>query len=254
MSQTVRYFCLAANPSANDGTAVNKGGYISIGGTQALAGLPTALKNFSIQLNAVKNGFATVYAVEVARVITITPTAAVGAEYRVTLSAEKGEEYANNLPNEVQTVFTHTAPTGATATTIGDAFRTAINNHPFWGARVTAAGTTTLTLTAKAGYPVFSAAGGPLMATVVTTAGAAEKGETGANLLASGNFNSEVGLPVAGTNYGLVTFEIKTMGEAEMGNGAREQIKIYVSGAAGTPYTHGNWAQLVTQLSALAVK
>jgi hypothetical protein len=253
MSQTIKYFCLAANPSANDGTAANKGGYLSIGGTQALAGLPSAMKNFAIQLNAIKNGFATVYAAEVLRVVTVTPTAVAGGEYRLTLSAEK-VGFDSNLPNEVQTTFTHTAPTGATATTIGDAFRTAINNHPFWGARVAASGTTTLVLTAKAGYPIFTVGVGPYMAMVYTTAGAAEKGESGANLLATGNFNSEVGLPVAGTNYGLVSFEVKTMGESEMGNGSREQYMIYVSGASGTPYTHGNWAQLVTQLSALVVK
>lgn len=248
MSMTQKYYCLAANPSANDGTAVNKGGFISLGGTQALAGLPSALRNFPFQLNAIKNGYYKAYAAEVLRVITITPTAAANTDYRVVLSAEKGQTFNNNLPNEVQTVFTHTtAATGGTATTIGDAFRTAINNHPYWSTRVVASGTTTLIITAKAGFPIFSAAGGPLMATVVSTAGSPEYGAKGADLLASGYFNTDTGLPVAGQTYSAMVFEIKPQGESVLGGGADEKLTLYINSG-------GNWALLITALSGLLVK
>jgi hypothetical protein len=155
------------------------------------------------------------------------------------------------LPNEIQTVFTHTTPaSGGTATTIGDAFRAAINAHPFWSTRVTASGTTTLIITAKAGFPIFSAAGGPLLATVVTTAGNIELGAKGADLLATGNFNSTVGLPVSGTNYGVFIFETFSTSESVMSSaGDAEKNYIYIpSGGSGFN------AALITALTTLLVK
>jgi len=162
MSLTQKYFCFAANPAANDGTAVAKAGYLVLGGATNLPASPNILRNAPFQLNLIKNGVFKAYAAEVLRVITVTPTAANSTDYRLVLSAEKGLTFNNNLPNEIQSVFTHSTPaSGATATTIGDAFRAAINAHPFWSTRVVATGTTTLIITAKAGFPIFSAAGGP---------------------------------------------------------------------------------------------
>ena len=250
MSMSQKYFCFPALAStADDGTAVNKGGYLKIGGTNALAITPAALQNFPVPLLGVKNGVYKAYAAEVARVITITPTAVASTDYRITLSAEKGQVFNNNLPNEVQSVFTHTtAASGATATTIGDAFRAAINNHPFWGSRVTVTGTTTIIITAKAGFPIFSAGVGPNLAALVSTAGSPQYGETGANLLASGNFNSVVGLPVSGTNYGVFIFETFSTSEAVMsGHGDAEKNYFYIPGG-------GNNAALITALSSLLVK
>lgn len=250
MSMSQKYFCFPALAStADDGTAVNKGGYLKIGGTNALAITPAALQNFPVPLLGVKNGVYKAYAAEVARVITITPTAVASTDYRIVLSAEKGQVFSNNLPNEVQTVFNYTSkPSGDTATTIGDAFRTAINNHPFWGARVTCTGTTTLIITAKAGYPIFSAGVGANLAAVVSTAGSPQYGETGANLLATGYFNSTVGLPVSGTNYGVFIFETFSSSEAVMsGHGDAEKNYFYIPGG-------GNNAALITALSSLLVK
>lgn len=252
MSQKLSYFVLPTGGAASvAGDAVFKGGYLKIGGATAawLASMPNAIKNNSISINGLKNGFYKAYAAEVARVITITPTAAASTDYRITLSAEKGQEFSNNLPNEVQTVFTHTtAASGATATTIGNAFRDAINNHPFWSQRVTVTGTSTIIITAKAGYPIFSAAGGPLMATVVTTAGSQKMGASGADLLANGfEFSADSGIPVAGTNYDLFTFEIAQPTEAVLSNGADHRIVLAV-------VPGGNNATFISTLAGLITK
>lgn len=252
MSMSQKYYCFPSiAATADDGTAVNKAGYLKIGGTNTLAVTPAALQNFQVPLLGIKNGFYKVYAAEVARVITITPTAANSTDYRVVLSAEKGQAFNTNLPNEIQTTFTHTTPaSGGTATTIGDAFRTAINNHPYWGSRVTCTGTTTLIITAKAGFPIFSAGVGANLAAVVSTAGSPAYGDTGANLLATGNFNATVGLPVSGTNYGVFIFEAFSTSESVMsGHGDAEKNYIYIpSGGSGFN------AALITALTTLLVK
>lgn len=250
MSMSQKYFCFPAVAATATATTevVNKGGYLQFTGA-SLTAAPATLKNFPIPLLGVKNGFYKAYTAETARVVTITPTAANSTDYRVVLSAEKGQTFNNNLPNEVQTVFTHTtAASGGTATTIGDAFRTAINNHPFWGSRVTCTGTTTLIITAKAGFPIFSAGVGPLLAAVVSTAGNVELGAKGADLLASGNFNATVGLPVSGTNYGVYIFEGFSTSESVMsGHGDSEKNYIYLVDG-------GNNANMILALSALLVK
>jgi len=250
MSQ--KYFCFPSIAgTADDGTAINKAGYLKIGGTNTLAITPAALQNFQIPLLGVKNGTYKVYTAETARVITITPTAANSTDYRITLSAEKGQVFNNNLPNEFQAIFTYSSKSsGDTATTIGDAFRSAINNHPFWGNRVTVTGTTTIIITAKAGFPIFSAGVGANLALVVSTAGNVELGAKGADLLATGNFNSTVGLPVSGTNYGVFIFEAFSTSESVMsGHGDAEKNYIYIpSGGSGFN------AALITALTTLLVK
>ena len=252
MSMSQKYFCFPSiAATADDGTAVNKAGYLKIGGTNTLAITPAALQNFQIPLLGIKNGVYKAYTAETARVITITPTAANSTDYRVTLSAEKGQAYNSNLPNEIQTVFTHTTPTsGGTATTIGDAFRSAINNHPYWSNRVTVTGTTTIIITAKAGFPIFSAGVGANLALVVTTAGNVELGGKGADLLATGYFNDTVGKPVSGTNYGVFIFEAFSTSESVMsGHGDAEKNYIYIpSGGSGFN------AALITALTTLLVK
>jgi len=250
MSQTQNYYCIPTIAgTADDGTAVNKAGYLKIGGTNTLAVVPAALQNFQIPLLGIKNGSYKVYTAEVARVVTITPTAANSTDYRVVLSAEKGQAFNNNLPNEVQAVFTHTtAASGATATTISAAFIAAINAHPFWSTRVTASGTATLIITAKAGFPIFSAGVGSLLAAVVTTAGNVELGAKGSDLLASGNFNATVGLPISATNYSVFIFETYSGSEAVVsGAGSVEKSYIYL-------VPTGNNAGLTTALTTLLAK
>jgi len=250
MSMSQKYYCFPAVAASATATTevVNKGGYLQFTGA-SLTAAPAALKNFPIPLLGIKNGFYKAYAAEVLRVVTVTPTAANSTDYRLVLSAEKGQTFDNNLPNETQTVFTHTTPaSGGTATTIGDAFRTAINNHPYWSTRVVASGTTTLIITAKAGFPIFSVGVGALLSAVVSTAGSPQYGGTGAQLLASGNFNSTVGLPVSGTNYGVYVFEAYGTSEAVMsGHGDAEKNFIYLVDG-------GNNANMITALTALLVK
>jgi hypothetical protein len=252
MSQKSSYFVLPTGAAASAaGDAVFKGGYLKIGGTTAawLASMPAAVRNTYITSAGLKNGYYRAYAAEVLRVITITPTAANSTDYRVTLSIEKGQQFDNNLPNEVQTVFTHTTPlSGGTATTIGDAFRAAINNHPYWSLRVVASGTTTLILTARAGFPIFSAAGGALMATVVTTAGSVQMGLTGAQLLATGfAFNADTGIPVAATTYDICTLEVAGPTETVLSAGADHRISFAI-------VPGGNNANFITALAALITK
>ena len=197
--------------------------------------VPANLRSFPIVLAGVSGGMYQAGAAEVLRVITITPTAVAGADYRITLSAEKGQVFNNNLPNEVQTVFTHTAPSGATATTIGDAFRTAINNHPYWGPRVTVTGTTTIIITADAGFPVFSAGVGPNLAAVVTPGSGVPSVGIGATLLASGTFptvDDGNGLPVTGQTYNVISYDYEVESKAAMGGAIREKHIIYVNNAA----------------------
>ena len=249
MSQSQKYYCIPTIAgTADDGTAVNKGGYLKIGGTNTLVVTPAALQNFQIPLLGLKNGVYKVYTAETATIVTVTPTAVASTDYRVVLSAEKGQAFNNNLPNEIQTIFTHTTPaSGATATTIGNAFRTAINNHPYWSTRVTCTGTTTLIITAKAGFPIFSAGVGANLVAVIT-AGNVELGAKGADLLATGNFNATTGLPVSGTNYSVFMFEAYSGTDATVsGSGSVEKSYIYL---VPTGYNAG----LTTALSLLLVK
>jgi hypothetical protein len=252
MSQKSSFFVLPTGAAASaSGDAVFKGGYLKIGGTTSawLASMPAAIRNTYITAAGIKNGFYRAYAAEVARVITITPTAANSTDYRVTLSIEKGQQFDNNLPNEVQTVFTHTTPlSGGTATTISAAFIAAINSHPYWSLRVTASGSATVILTGKAGFPIFSAAGGANTATVVTTPGSVQMGLTGAQLIATGfAFNADTGIPVAATNYDICTLEVSGPTETVLSAGADHRISFAI--IAG-----GNNANFIAALAALISK
>lgn len=194
--------------------------------------VPANLRNFPLVLAGVSGGMYQLGAAEVARVITVTPTAANSTDYRITLSAEKGQAFNNNLPNEVQTVFSHTTPaSGATATTIGDAFRAAINNHPFWSQRVTVTGTTTIIITAKAGFPIFSVGVGQLMTNVVTQGGSPAIG-VGASMIASGQFptvDEGNGIPVSGQTYNVISYDYEVESKAAMGGAIREKHIIYIN-------------------------
>jgi len=211
--------------------------------------VPANLRSFPIVLAGVSGGMYQAGAAEVLRVITITPTAVNSTDYRIILSAEKGQDFNNNLPNETQTAFYHTTPvSGGTPTTISAAFIAAINAHPFWSTRVTASGTTTIVLTAKAGYPIFSAAGGANLVTVVTTPGVIQFGATGAQLLANGfPFSADSGVPVAGTNYDLFTFEIGQPSETVLSPAADHRIVFAV-------VPGGNNATFITTLAGLLTK
>ena len=238
MSITVKQFVIgpAGSPTvAADVTASAGVMRFDLADSNITGIVPVNLRSYPLVLAGVSGGMYQAGAAEVLRVITITPTAANSTDYRIVLSAEKGQTFNNNLPQEVQTVFYHTTPvSGGTATTIGDAFRAAINAHPYWNTRVTVTGTTTIIITAKAGFPIFSAAGGPLLATVVTTAGSPSVG-VGAALLATGTFptvDDGNGLPVSGQTYNVISYDYEVESKAAMGGAIREKHIIYVNSAA----------------------
>ena len=197
--------------------------------------VPVNLRNNPIVLASVTGGMYQAGAAEVLRVITVTPTAANSTDYRLVLSAEKGSVFNNNLPNESQAVFFHTTPaSGATATTIGDAFRAAINAHPFWSTRVVASGTTTLIITAKAGFPIFSVGVGANLAQALTTAGSPAIG-VGANMIASGLFptvDDGNGIPVSGQTYNVISYDYESDSKAALGGAVREKHIFYVNNNA----------------------
>lgn len=83
------------------------------------------------------------------QVTTLTPTNAANSTYAFII-----QQYNPSTGNYDTFYFSYTTPaSGSTATTIGDQFRTAINNNPL--IHIAATGTTTLILTAEAGYPIF---------------------------------------------------------------------------------------------------
>lgn len=250
MSIAVKQFVIGAAGSATAaGDVAASAGVLrfDLADSNVTGCVPVNLRSFPIVLAGISGGMYQAGAAEVLRVITITPTAVNSTDYRITLSAEKGTVFSNNLPNEVQTVFTHTTPaSGGTATTIGDAFRSAINNHPYWSQRVVVTGTTTIIITAKAGFPIFSAAGGPNLATVVTTAGSPAVG-VGAALLATGTFptaDDGNGLPVSGQTYNVISYDYEIESKAAMGGALREKHIIYVN-------NNGNNATLLSLLQGL---
>jgi hypothetical protein len=238
MSVAVKQFVLGAAGSATAaGDVANVGGYLKfdLADTNVTNIVPAVLENFPLRISDISGGLYQAGAAEVLRVITVTPTAANSTDYRITLSAEKGQVSTNNLPNEVQTVFVHTtAASGATATTIGDAFRAAINNHPYWSQRVAVTGTTTIIITAKAGFPIFSVGIGQLMTQAVTTAGSIAVG-IGANLIASGLFptvDDGNGIPVSGQTYNVISYDYEAESRAALGGSVKEKHIWYVNNAA----------------------
>lgn len=255
MSQTFEYYCFPSVAASATATtdAVNKGGYLNINTANALAITPAALRNFPIYLLGVKNGTYKAYAAEVLRIVVVTPTAANNTDYRLVLSAEKGQAFDNNLPQEIQAVFQYTSTASASRLAIVNAFVAAINAHPFWTTRVVATqtgsgGSETLTVTAKAGFPIFALGVGANLSASVSTAGSPQIGATGAQLLATGYFNSTNGLPVAGTNYSALIFDSYSGTEAVgSGSGDVEKSIIYIVDG-------GNNANLILGLSALLVK
>lgn len=236
MSIAIKQFVLGAAGSATAaGDAVLAGGYLKfdLADSNVTAIVPTFLRDYPINLGNIKGGVYQAGQAETLRVVTITPTAANSTDYRIVLSAEKGQAFSNNLPQEVQTVFSYTSKTsGDTATTIGDAFRTAINNHPYWNTRVAVTGTTTIIITAKAGFPIFSAGVGANLASVVSTPGAVAIG-IGATMLASGLFtDATYGLPVSGQTYNVISFMYEVTDNGGLSGGVMERVYLYINNNA----------------------
>jgi hypothetical protein len=134
--------------------------------------------------NAISKASITASVAETLQVTTLTPVAANNSVYTIMI-----QQYNFSTGRTYTAQYTYTtAASGDTATTIGDAFRSQINNDQ--NIKIAATGTTTLILTAEAGFPVFtvtilSVGGGltqvtgtPGVVAVGTTAALALKGIT----------------------------------------------------------------------------
>ena len=113
---------------------------------------------------------------EVVQIDTITFTAVASTDYIFRI-----EQWDATNQVMIKRSYPYTSlPSGDTATTIGNAFRTAINADP--RIKVAATGTTTLILTAEAGYPTFTTYNIEPTATalVLTQAGVVAIGTTAA--------------------------------------------------------------------------
>lgn len=250
MAIAVKQFVIGAAGSATAaGDVANTGGYLKfdLADSNITAIVPSALRDFPMLLGGIKAGVYQAGAAETARVITITPTAVNSTDYRIVLSSEKGQVFSNNLPQEFQAVFTYsTKASGDTATTISAAFIAAINAHPYWSTRVTASGTTTIVLTAKAGFPIFSVGVGANLSQALTTAGAPGVG-VGATLLSSGYFtDAAYGTPVSGQTYNVLSFMVEQVGNGGLHSGVFERWQIYIN-------NNSNNATLLSLLQGLLV-
>ena len=100
--------------------------------------------------NAITKASITTAVAEVLQVTTLTPVAAANSVYTIMI-----QQYNFSTGRTYTAQYTYTtAAAGDTATTIGDAFRSQINNDQ--NIKIAATGTTTLILTAEAGFPVFT--------------------------------------------------------------------------------------------------
>jgi hypothetical protein len=100
--------------------------------------------------NAISRASITPGVAEVLQVTTLTPVAANNSVYTIMIQQYN---FSTGRTYTAQYSYT-TAASGDTATTIGDAFRSQINNDQ--NIKIAATGTTTLVLTAEAGFPVFT--------------------------------------------------------------------------------------------------
>jgi hypothetical protein len=156
---------------------VDANGYLN------LQGVP-AFKTSSIDSVVI-----TPYVAEVAQVSTVTiATANPNALFSLSL-------ICNNVTSGmiVSVPLTVTSDSSTSATEICDAFRAAINSMPELS--VTASGTSTLVVTAKAGFPIFTLATSDAKMTIATTAGRVGVG-TGTSLI--GTYPSTAGYFNAG--------------------------------------------------------
>jgi len=152
--------------------------------------------------NAITKASITAAVAETLQVTTLTPVAANNSVYQFII-----QQYNFSTGKTYTGTYTYTtAASGDTATTIGDAFRSQINNDQ--NIKIAATGTTTLVLTAEAGFPVFTVTilqvGGGLTQ-VTGTPGVVAKGTTAALALQgiAGNTYTTVHIeysPVTGMN------------------------------------------------------
>jgi len=184
---------------------VDANGYLNLQGVPAF------------KASSIDSVIITPYVAEVAQVSTVTiASASTNALFSLSL-------ICNNVTSGmiVSVPLTVTSDSSTSATEICDAFRAAINSMPELS--VTASGTSTLVVTAKAGFPIFTLATSDAKMTIAaTTAGVVGTG-TGTSLIntypstagyfSAGGFNAAASI-VATNNYTQVLVTSRTGGSA----------------------------------------
>ncbi len=184
----------------------------------------------SIKANRITNMSIQAYVAEVAQVDTVTPSAVDNTTYTLAIS---GVNKQTNAPYFRQ--YSVTSGTGATATSIGDLFRTEINNDAY--VNVTASGTTTLVLTADAGFPAFTTVESDANLSVALTTPAVIGRGLGSQISAdypSGVY-SEISNIVAANEYTTVKIDyedVSAYGENNTLGNSYKSLVIFVNQAA----------------------
>jgi hypothetical protein len=165
------------NPSALGVDArVDDNGFLSLQGTPAF------------KASSIDSVVITPYVAELAQVSTVTITEFNNSLYSLSLICnDVNSGMITSVP------LTVTSDSTATPTEIAAAFRAAINSMPELS--VTASGTSTLVVTAKAGFPIFTLATSDAKMTIATSAGTVGVG-TGTSLI--GTYPSTAGYFNAG--------------------------------------------------------
>lgn len=146
--------------------------------------------------NAITKASITPSVAETLQVTTLTPVAAANSVYTIMI-----QQYNFSTGKTYTAFYTYTtAASGDTATTIGDSFRSQINNDQ--NIKVAATGTTTLILTAEAGFPVFTV-------TILSVGGGLTQSTGTAGVVAVGTKAALAlkGITVSGTAYTTVHLE-----------------------------------------------
>lgn len=149
------------------------------------------------------------------QVTTLTPTAAANSVYEILI------QQFNPVTGETMTFQASytTAASGDTATTIGDYFRSLINADPI--IKIAATGTTTLILTAEAGYAQFTV-------TILRTGGGLTQSTGTAGIVAVG---TTAALALQGITEGINSSAVYTQIHLEFANVTGQKLTDPVRGA-----------------------
>ena len=161
---------------------------------------------------------------EVLQVTTLTPTAAANSVYEILI-----EQFNPVTGNTMTFQYSYTtAASGDTATTIGNYFRELITADPL--IKIAATGTTTLILTAEAGYAQFTV-------TILQTGGGFTQSTGTAGVVAVGTTAALAlqGITVSGAAYTTVHMEWTpvTGATVKTPNGTPFVLDIYLNEADG---------------------
>jgi hypothetical protein len=176
--------------------------------------------------NAITKASITPSVAQTLQVVLVTPTATANSVYTLMI-----QQYNFSTGRTYTGTYTYTtAASGDTATTISNAFKNQINADPNIKISTDAVGAATATLTAEAGFPVFTvtvlSAGGGLTA-ATTTPGVVAVGTTAALALQ--------GITVSGAAYTTVHLEYSPVTGQNIKDGVAvaSVLDLYLNAAEG---------------------